>query len=78
MANARRSYPQLTYADSAVAAATEADLILHLTEWSEFRTLDPAVLEGVVRERRILDGRNALDADRWRASGWSYRALGRP
>jgi UDPglucose 6-dehydrogenase len=77
MANARRSYPQLTYADSAVAAATEADLILHLTEWSEFRTLDPAVLEGVVRERRILDGRNALDADRWRASGWSYRALGR-
>jgi UDPglucose 6-dehydrogenase len=35
------------------------------------------VLEGVVRERRILDGRNALDADRWRASGWSYRALGR-
>ncbi len=78
MANARRIHPELTYADSAVAAATGADLILHLTEWSEFVTLDPAALDGVVRERRILDGRNALDADRWRASGWRYRALGRP
>jgi UDPglucose 6-dehydrogenase len=28
--------------------------------------------------RRIVDGRNALDADRWRQAGWTYRALGRP
>ncbi len=78
MANARRSYPQLTYADSATAAADRADLILHLTEWSEFRALDPAVLSGVVAHRRIVDGRSALDRQLWRAAGWSYRALGRP
>nr|MBA2555125.1 UDP-glucose/GDP-mannose dehydrogenase family protein [Geodermatophilaceae bacterium] len=77
VANARRSYPQLTYADSATAAAEQADLILHLTEWSEFRAMDPLDLEGVVAHRRIVDGRNALDRQRWRDAGWSYRALGR-
>ncbi len=77
MANARRSYPDLRYADSAAAAAEQADLILHLTEWSEFRSLDPASLNPVVAHCRIVDGRNALDARTWREAGWSYRALGR-
>jgi len=78
MANAKRIHPELTFAEDALGAARDADLLLLLTEWSEFRTFDPDGLNGVVRERRILDGRNALDADRWRSAGWSYRALGRP
>jgi UDPglucose 6-dehydrogenase len=76
--NARRSYPDLTYVGSAVEAATDADVVLHLTEWREFRDMDPAVLSGAVRHRRIVDGRNALDPSRGRAAGWTYRALGRP
>jgi UDPglucose 6-dehydrogenase len=52
--------------------------MLHLTEWHEFREMDPAVLSEVVAARRIVDGRNALDRERWRAAGWTYRALGRP
>jgi len=78
MDNARRRYPHLSYASSAMEAARDADLVLMLTEWTEFRELDPAVLGAVVCERRILDGRNALDPVRWRAAGWQYRALGRP
>jgi len=78
MDNARRRYPHLSYASSALEAARDANLVLMLTEWTEFRELDPAVLGGVVSERRILDGRNALDPVRWRAAGWQYRALGRP
>ena len=35
--------------------------MLHLTEWREFRELDPAALGEVVADRHILDGRNALD-----------------
>jgi len=55
---------------------TGADLVLHLTEWPEFRDVDPATLEPA---RRVgVDGRNALDADRWAAAGWRVRALGRP
>ncbi len=78
MDNARLRYPQLGYRDSAVAAATGADLVLHLTEWHEFREMDPDTLAAVVNGKLIVDGRNALDAERWRAAGWHYRALGRP
>jgi len=78
MDNARIKHPELGYRESAVEAARGADVVLHLTEWSEFREMDPAVLSEVVTERRIVDGRNALDPERWRAAGWTYRALGRP
>ncbi|MGW9429126.1 UDP-glucose dehydrogenase family protein [Streptomyces decoyicus] len=78
MENARRLFPTLAYADSALEAVRGADVVLHLTEWREFRELDPAALGDVVAERRILDGRNALDPELWRKAGWTYRALGRP
>ncbi|TJZ42475.1 UDP-glucose/GDP-mannose dehydrogenase family protein [Streptomyces piniterrae] len=78
MENARRLFPTLGYADTALEAVRGADVVLHLTEWREFRELDPGTLGEVVSERRILDGRNALDPDLWRKAGWTYRALGRP
>ena len=77
MDNARKAYPTLAYATSAIEAARDADVVLHLTEWEEFRELDPNVLSEVVRSRRMVDGRNALDRELWRQEGWVYRALGR-
>jgi UDPglucose 6-dehydrogenase len=70
--------PDLSYAASAIEAATGADLVLHLTEWREFREMEPAALSSVVSQRNIVDGRNVLDPDVWRDAGWTYRALGRP
>ena len=78
IANARAMYPDMSFADSALEAATGADLVLLLTEWPEYVGLDPETLGGVVRQRRILDGRLALDPIAWRAAGWVYRSLGRP
>ncbi|MFJ4870747.1 UDP-glucose dehydrogenase family protein [Streptomyces sp. NPDC088757] len=78
MENARRLFPTLGYADSALEAVRGADVVLHLTEWREFRELDPAELGEAVSARIVLDGRNALDAARWRGAGWTYRAMGRP
>ncbi|MDQ0813048.1 UDPglucose 6-dehydrogenase [Streptomyces sp. B3I7] len=78
MDNAARLFPTLAYAPSALEAVRGADVVLHLTEWREFRELDPAVLGEVAASRILLDGRNALDADLWRKSGWTYRAMGRP
>jgi UDPglucose 6-dehydrogenase len=78
MENAKRAYPQLAMASSALEAARGADLLLLLTEWAEFREMDPAKLAGVVAMPRIVDGRNALDPAVWRSAGWTYRALGRP
>jgi UDPglucose 6-dehydrogenase len=76
--NAAALYPTLGYADDVTGAVRDADLVLHLTEWPEFRALDPADLLKLVATPRVIDARNALDADRWRAAGWTYRALGRP
>jgi UDPglucose 6-dehydrogenase len=78
MENAKRLFPTLGYAGSAVEAVRGADVVLHLTEWREFRELDPAVLGEAVTSRVLLDGRNALDPETWRRAGWSYRAMGRP
>jgi UDPglucose 6-dehydrogenase len=78
MDNARVMYPTLAYAESALDAARDAHVVLHLTEWREFREMDPDVLSAVVAQRNIVDGRNALSPERWRAAGWTYRALGRP
>jgi UDPglucose 6-dehydrogenase len=74
---ARRTFPTLTYAPDAVEAARDADLLLHLTEWPEFRAIDPVALGDVVRRRQVLDGRNLLDFEAWRAAGWTVRGMGR-
>ena len=76
--NARKRNPELDYATGALEAARGADVILHLTEWPEFRALDPRAVADVVAHPRIVDGRNILDREGWRAAGWTYRALGRP
>jgi UDPglucose 6-dehydrogenase len=78
MKNAARVKPDLLYAESVTDAAAGADLVMHLTEWADYRAIDPAALGGVVARRNIVDGRCALDVDSWRAAGWSIRVLGRP
>ncbi|QNE44787.1 UDP-glucose/GDP-mannose dehydrogenase family protein [Frigoribacterium sp. NBH87] len=75
---ARRVAPELRYAADVDEALTGADVVLVLTEWAQFRALDPASVAGLVRGRRIVDGRNVLDASTWRAAGFEFRGLGRP
>ncbi|NUO97447.1 MAG: UDP-glucose/GDP-mannose dehydrogenase family protein [Nonomuraea sp.] len=76
--NARKAHPELNYGESAVEAVRGAHVVLLLTEWQEFLELDPEELGAAVASRRIVDGRNALNAEAWRSAGWHYRALGRP
>jgi UDPglucose 6-dehydrogenase len=77
IANSKRLFPTLNYASDATSACAGADVTLVLTEWDEFRRLEPADLNDVVRQRRIIDGRNCLDQEKWRAGGWVYRGIGR-
>jgi UDPglucose 6-dehydrogenase len=76
--NARKAWPDLTYSESIDETCQGATVVLHLTEWSAYRDLDPAQLGEIVATRRLVDGRNTLDPAAWRAAGWTYRALGRP
>ncbi|WP_030484793.1 UDP-glucose dehydrogenase family protein [Nocardioides aequoreus] len=75
VANAQRKWPDLSFADDVEAALRDAELVL--TEWPQYVALDPEHVGSLVSQRRVLDGRNCLDAERWRAAGWTYRALGR-
>jgi len=75
--NAKRQWPQLDYANTAEEAAEQADLVLLLTEWQQYRDLDPVAFGNLVKRKSVLDGRNALNRESWQAAGWSYRALGR-
>ena len=75
--NARRRFPALGFESDVERCIAGADAILHLTEWKTYRELDPNQLKGLVRQAIIIDGRNALDRERWVAAGWQFRALGR-
>ncbi|MBD8063639.1 UDP-glucose dehydrogenase family protein [Oceanitalea stevensii] len=68
----------LTVADTAEDAITGADVVLLLTEWRQFRDLDPAAVKDLANRPAIIDGRNVLDPAQWRAAGWTYHGMGRP
>jgi UDPglucose 6-dehydrogenase len=78
MPSAARKRPGLCCAPSVSDAAEGADLILHLTEWSDYRAIDPAALARVVAHPVIIDARCCLDAGLWREAGWTVHVLGRP
>lgn len=78
IANSRRLHPQLRYEEELDAALRDADAVVLVTEWREYRDLDPEALARIVRTPVIVDARNCLDRDAWTAAGWTYRGLGRP
>ncbi|GGV16233.1 UDP-glucose 6-dehydrogenase [Streptomyces litmocidini] len=77
-ANARRIHPELRCEEDLLTACRGAELVLHLTEWGQYRELDPVKLARVVRKSVLVDARNALPHDEWRAAGWTVKGLGRP
>ncbi|SDK43570.1 UDPglucose 6-dehydrogenase [Cryobacterium psychrotolerans] len=76
--NSRARHPQLTYSTDLEETLRDADAVVLVTEWPEFRELDPVWAATLVRTPTIVDGRNTLDAAAWRAAGWTYLGLGRP
>ena len=76
--NARSLHPQLDYRESFDDAVAGADVVVLVTEWDEYRYLDPVAVGELVATRNVVDGRNSYDPARWRAAGWTYRGLGKP
>jgi len=75
--NAQKRFPALSFNESIEGTLQGADLVLHLTEWKIYREIDPSKVKALVKNARMIDGRNALDRDKWIAAGWKFRALGR-
>lgn len=76
--NARARHPQLAFTSVVGDALRDAEAVVLLTEWPEYRELDPRSTAAAVASPLVVDGRNVLDPAAWRAAGWTYVGLGRP
>jgi UDPglucose 6-dehydrogenase len=74
---ARKSFPTLTYATSIEEAVEGSDVLLVLTEWSQFVDAHPESLASLANVARVIDARGKLIPAEWRAAGWQFRGLGR-
>lgn len=76
--NAKAVLPELITVDAPDKVVEQADAILLLTEWSEFRDLPWAKFKSMMKRPVVFDGRNLLDAEHMRSSGYMYVSVGRP
>jgi UDPglucose 6-dehydrogenase len=74
----RRLGDRVAYAVHRYDAADGADALVVLTEWQEYRVLDPAELKRRMRQPVVVDARNLYDPARLRGAGFRYASIGRP
>jgi UDPglucose 6-dehydrogenase len=75
---ARTMLPGVELCADAYAAAEDADALILLTQWSEFRRLDLERIRDSMRYPLVVDGRNLYDPEEMRALKFEYKAIGRP
>ena len=78
MTEAARLLPGISFTKTAYEAATGADVLVVITEWHEFRGLDPRRIKEAMRQPRIVDLRNIFDPEEMRGLGFAYEGIGRP
>jgi len=78
MPAAKRVMPGIEYAEDAYGAATGAQVVVILTEWPEFASLDMERLAGVMSSPVMVDLRNLIDPEVALRAGFRYSSLGRP
>ena len=78
MTEAGRLLKGIEFAKTAYEAASGADVLVLITEWHEFRGLDPRRLKELMRQPRIVDLRNAFNPEEMRSLGFAYEGVGRP
>ncbi len=77
MENTKPVFPQITYGANAYEVATDADALVIVTEWNEFKNLNFERISGLMQRPLILDGRNLYDPERLRRLGFEYHSIGR-
>jgi UDPglucose 6-dehydrogenase len=72
-----KSHPSIEVCMSEVEACRESDVLAVLTEWENFRWIDPLEVVDHVASRQVVDTRNLLDRSAWRSAGFTYQGVGR-
>jgi UDPglucose 6-dehydrogenase len=78
MKEAAHVLPGIVFAKTAYEVASGADVLVVITEWPEFRGLDPRRLKEAMRQPRIVDLRNIFNPEEMRGLGFAYEGVGRP
>ena len=68
---------KITYADDIYGAANNAHAIILVTEWKEFRLPNWSILNKIMQQKVIIDGRNIYNAEELEANGFTYTCIGR-
>lgn len=77
MESAKKLIKNITFSENAYAVGKDADLVLVVTEWNEFKELDLVKLKSTMRTPILLDGRNIFDPKTVRDLGFVYCGVGR-
>lgn len=77
MEEAKKYLPELSYVDDPYAAAKDADAIILMTEWNEYRSLDFEKLKKLMRGNIFVDLRNVYEPESVRKEGFEYFGVGR-
>ena len=67
----------ITFCEDAYAVAEDADALVMVTEWNEFKSLNMPQIQGMMRRPILIDGRNIYEAEEMHRLGFTYRAMGR-
>ena len=78
MEEASAMMADVRWCDDAYAAMDGADAVVILTEWNEFRAIDPEKAKGRLRQPVMVDLRNIYRPDEMAAAGFHYSSIGRP
>ncbi len=77
MENARRVLEGVSLYNDPYEVARDADAVILVTEWNEFKQLDLPRMAGLMRQRVFIDGRNVYDPKTMKELGFEYRGVGR-
>ena len=77
MEQARGVLPDLVYRPDAYSVAEDADAVVLMTEWNQFRNLDLSRMKSVMRRPILVDLRNVYEPERAKALGLTYQGVGR-
>jgi UDPglucose 6-dehydrogenase len=77
MAEAKKEFPKITYCKDAYEAAKQADAIVIVTEWNQFRNLDLNKIKKLLKGRLFFDLRNIYEPGKMKKMGFEYFSVGR-
>ncbi|MCM8762571.1 MAG: UDP-glucose/GDP-mannose dehydrogenase family protein, partial [Candidatus Omnitrophica bacterium] len=77
MENMKKIFPDILYCQTPYECVKNSSLLIFLTEWDEFKNIDFEKIKEIMKTPYIIDGRNFLDRDKLKKTGFIYKGIGR-